>query len=48
MEILHAYADLMKCEVESFAYHRSDKIRSFREAAKLSRSFRLKGWLTHT
>ena len=35
MEILHAYADLMKCELESFVHHRSEKIRLFQEATKL-------------
>lgn len=34
-EILHVYAELMKCELESFVHHKSEKNRLFQEAAKL-------------
>lgn len=34
-EILHVYAELMKCELESFVHHKFEKIRLYQEAAKL-------------
>lgn len=42
MEILRAYADLMKCELQSFVHHRSDKIKLCREAAKLFQKIQAK------
>ena len=42
MEILHAYADLIKCELESFVHHRSEKIRLFQEATKLFQELQAK------
>lgn len=42
MEILHAYADLMKCELESFVHHRSEKIIMFQKAVKLFQEMQAK------
>ena len=42
MEILHAYADLMKCELETFVHHRSEKTMLSQEASKLFQELQAK------
>ena len=42
MEILRAYSDLMRCELQSFVQHRSEKIKLLRDAAKLIQDLQAK------
>ena len=41
-EILRVYLELMKCELESFVHHKSEKVKSYQEAAKLFQELQAK------